>query len=235
MDQIKSKQCHFDEHRFSASLISVVGDVESSTEVVTSMSCLLAEHSQCYDLAGKPCSNLFVVDANSNISVFDSLSTHSLLSVLQKHGNMVPLVAELTSALFLMNGNEKAYKACKHLEELERLPKENLTMYFANWSNGEFGSIFSTGKFQQFCLPTQKPFLGLVAVVNNLMMRDTMISANDEGQTFIKLMEVLRNEAHGMSTMVGPKFLWTVANAGFIIYNEYTVQAKLSLKLSIQV
>jgi hypothetical protein len=179
--------------------------------------------------------NLFVVDANPNISVFDSLLTHFLLSALEKHGNVVPLVAELASALFLMNGNDKAYHAFKHLEELEMLLKENLTMYFANWCNGEFGSIFSKGKFQQFHLPTQKPFLGPVAVVKKLVMRDIMISANDEGHMFSKLMKVLKKEAHGMSTMVGPKVLWTVANAGSIISNEYAVQAELSLKLAKQV
>ena len=78
------------------------------------------------------------MDANPNISVFDSLLTHFLLSVLEKHGNVVPLVAELASALFLMNGNDKAYHAFKHLEELEMLLKENLTMYFANWCNSQF-------------------------------------------------------------------------------------------------
>ncbi len=78
---------------------------------------------------------LFVVDAHPNISVFDSLLTHSLLSVLEKHPHLVPLVAELASALFLTNGKDKAYHAFKHLEELEMLPKENLTMYFANWCN----------------------------------------------------------------------------------------------------
>jgi hypothetical protein len=86
---------------------TVVGDVESSTDVVDSVSCLLAEHSQCYDLAGKPCSELLVTNAHPNISVFNSLSTHSLLSVLEKHGNVVPLVAKLMSALFLTNGNDK--------------------------------------------------------------------------------------------------------------------------------
>jgi hypothetical protein len=106
---------------------SVVGDVESSTDVVTSISCLLAEHSLCYDIAGKPDSKLFVVHAHPNISVFDSILTHSLLSVLEKHGNAVPLVAELASALFFTNGNEKAYQAFMHLEELQMLPKENLS------------------------------------------------------------------------------------------------------------
>ncbi len=62
-----------------------------------------------------------------------------------------------------------------------------------------------------------------------------MISANKEGQTFSKSMEVLKNEAHGMSTVVGPKVLWTVANAGCIISNEYAVQAELSIKLAKQV
>jgi hypothetical protein len=38
-------------------------------------------------------------------------------------------------------------------------------------------------------------------------MRDIMISANKDGQMFSKSMEVLKNEAHGMSTMVGPKGL----------------------------
>jgi hypothetical protein len=116
------------------------------------------------------------------------------------------------------------------------LPNENLTMYFANWCNGEFGSIFSSGKFQQFCPPTQKPFLGPVAVINNLVMRDIMISANKEGQTFSKSMEVLKNDAHRVSTMVGPKVVQTVANAGCIISsNEYAVKAELSLNLAKQV
>ena len=62
---------------------SVVGNVESSTDVVDSISHLLAEHSLRYDLAGKPHSELFVTNAHPNISVFDSLLTHSLLSVLE--------------------------------------------------------------------------------------------------------------------------------------------------------
>jgi hypothetical protein len=119
------------------------------------------------------------------------------------------------------------------LEDLEMLLKEKFTMYFANWCNDEFGSIFSKGKFQQFHPPTQKLFPGPVAVVNNLVMREILISANNEGQTFSKSMEVLKKEAHGVSTMV--ELLWTVANAGSIISNEYTVQAELSLKLAKQV
>jgi hypothetical protein len=87
---------------------SVVGDVQSSTAVVTFISHLLAEHSLHYDLAGKPCSKLFVLHAHTNIT---SLLTHSLLSVLEKHGNTVPMVAELAPALFLTNGNDKAYHA----------------------------------------------------------------------------------------------------------------------------
>jgi hypothetical protein len=122
------------------------------------------------------------------------------------------------------------------LEELGMLPNENLTMYFANWCNGEFGSIFSSGKFQQFCPPTQKPFPGPVVIINNLVMRDIMISANKEGQTFSKSMEVLKNDAHRVSTMVGPKVVQTVANAGCIISsNEYAVKAELSLNLAKQV
>ncbi len=78
----------------------VVGEVQSSTDVVTSVSHLLAEHSLCYDLAGKPCSKLFMVHAHPKISVFNSLLTHSLLSVLEKYRNAMPLVAELASALF---------------------------------------------------------------------------------------------------------------------------------------
>jgi hypothetical protein len=106
----------------------VVGDVESSTDVVDSISRLLAEHLLHYDLARKPRSEFFVTNAHPNISVFNSLSTHSLLYVLEKHGNVVPLVAELVSAMILTNGNDKVYQAFWHLEELEMLPKENLTM-----------------------------------------------------------------------------------------------------------
>jgi hypothetical protein len=62
-----------------------------------------------------------------------------------------------------------------------------------------------------------------------------MISANDEGLTFSKSMEVLKNEAYGMSTLVGPKVLRTVSNVGSIISNDYAVQVELSLKLAKQV
>jgi hypothetical protein len=67
---------------------------------VSQVSALLADHSQRYDTSGKPRSDLFVVDANPNISVFDLLTTYSLLRVLGKHGSPLPLVVELASALF---------------------------------------------------------------------------------------------------------------------------------------
>jgi hypothetical protein len=74
---------------------TLVGDVVPSNAVVSQVSALLADHSQCYDTSGKPRSDLFVVDANPNISVFDLLMTYSLLRVLGKHGSPLPLVAEL--------------------------------------------------------------------------------------------------------------------------------------------
>jgi hypothetical protein len=102
----------------------VVGDVQSSTDVVTSSLIFWPSIPDAKTLLGNH-SDLFVVDAHSNISVFDSLSTHSLLSVLDKHANVVPLMAELASVLFLiMNGNDKAYHAFKHLDELEMIPKK---------------------------------------------------------------------------------------------------------------
>jgi hypothetical protein len=58
---------------------NLVGDVESSTDVMDSASRLLAEHSLCYDLTGKPRSELLVTNAHPNYSVFDSLLTRSLL------------------------------------------------------------------------------------------------------------------------------------------------------------
>jgi hypothetical protein len=74
-----------------------------------------------------------------------------------------------------------------------------------------------------------------VVIGNNLVIRDIMISANEEEQTFSKSMEVLKNDAHGVRTMVGPKVLWTVPNAGCIISNEYAVEAKIYLSLAKQV
>jgi hypothetical protein len=83
VDNLMTQKVIVDKKVIVETVHSVVGDVESSTDVVTSLSCLLAKHSQCSDLAGNPCSNLFVVDAHSNLSVFDILLTHSLLSVLE--------------------------------------------------------------------------------------------------------------------------------------------------------
>jgi hypothetical protein len=127
---------------------SLVGDAIPSNAVVSQISALLADHSQCYDTSGKPRSDLFVVDANPNISVFDSLMTYSLLRVRGKHGSPLPLVVELASALFLTNGNDKVYHTFRHLEGLATLLKDNLTMYFANWCNSEFGDVFLKGSFQ---------------------------------------------------------------------------------------
>jgi hypothetical protein len=59
---------------------TLVGDVVPSNAVVSQVSGLLADHSQCYDTSGKPRSDLFVVDANPNILVFDSLTTYSFLA-----------------------------------------------------------------------------------------------------------------------------------------------------------
>jgi hypothetical protein len=214
---------------------TLVGDVVPSNAVVSQVSALLADHSQRYDNSGKPRSDLFVVDANPNISVFDLLATYSLLRVLGKHGSPLPLVAELASALFLTNGNDKVYHAFRHLEALETLPKDNLTMYFANWCNSEFGDVFSKGSFQRFRPPTQKPYGLPVAISNCLVVRDIMLSANDDGQSFSKSMEVLQKYAHGVSGVQGPRILWMLSNVGCIVPNDYAVGAEMSLKLAKQV
>jgi hypothetical protein len=148
---------------------TLIGDVVPRNAIVSKVTTILADHSQCYDTGGKPCSDLFVVDTNPNISVFDSLPNNSLLHVLGKHGNCLPLVAELASAIFLTNGNDKLYHAFRHLEGLEMLPKGNLTTYFANWCNDEFGDVFSKGCFQHFRQPSQKPY-GLLVAISNILV-----------------------------------------------------------------
>jgi hypothetical protein len=67
------------------------------------------------------------------------------------------------------------------LEGLATLLKENLTMYFANWYNNEFGDIFLKGSFLQISPPTQKPYGLQVMISNCLVVRDIMLSANDDG------------------------------------------------------
>ena len=214
---------------------SLVGDVVPSNAVVSRVSAALADHSQRYDSGGKPRSDLFVMDANPNISVFDSLPVYSLLRVLGKHGSPLPLVAELASALFLTNGNDKVYHAFMHLESLVTLPKGNLTLYFANWCNSEFGDVFSKGSFQRFRPPTQKPYGLPVAIFNSLVVRDVMLSANDDGQSFSESMEVLQKYAHGVSDVQGPRILRMLSAAGCIVPNDYAVGAMMSPKLAKQV
>jgi hypothetical protein len=157
------------------------------------------------------------------------------LRVLGKHGSPLPLVAELASALFLTNGNDKVYHAFRHLQGLATLPKENLTMYFANWCNGEFGDVFLKGSFQRFHPPTQKPYGLPVAISNCLVVRDIVLSANEDGQSFSKSMEVLQKYAHGVSGVQGPRILWMLSNVGCIVPNDYAVGAEMSLKLAKQV
>jgi hypothetical protein len=108
-------------------------------------------------------------------------------------------------------------------------------MYFASWCNSEFGDIFLKGSFQQFHPPTQKPYGLLVVISNCLVVRDIMLSANDDGQSFSKSMEVLQKYAHGVSAVQGHRILWMLSNIGCIIPNDYTVGAEMSLKLAKQV
>jgi hypothetical protein len=121
------------------------------------------------------------------------------------------------------------------LEGLATLPKDNLTMYFANWCNSEFGDVFSKGSFQRFCPPTQKPYGLPVAISNCLVVRDIMLSANDDGQSFSKSMEVLQKYAHGVSGVQGPRILQMLSNVRCIVPNDYSVGAEMSLKLAKQV
>ena len=144
-------------------------------------------------------------------------------------------MAELASALFLTNTNDKVYHTFMHLESLAMLPKGNLTMYFSNWCNSEFGDVFSKGSFQRFRPPTQKPYGLPVAMSNSLVVRDVMLSANDEGQSFSESMEVLQKYAHGVSDVQGPRILWMLSAVGCIVPNDYAVGAMMSLKLAKQV
>jgi hypothetical protein len=121
------------------------------------------------------------------------------------------------------------------LEGLATLPKDNFTMYFANWCNSEFGDVFSKGSFQRFCPPTQKPYGLPVAISNCLVVHVIMLSANDDGQSFSKSMEVLQKYAHGVSAVQGPRILWMLSNVRCIVPNDYTVGGEMSLKLAKQV
>jgi hypothetical protein len=178
---------------------------------------------------------LFVVDANPNILVFDSLPVYSFLSVLGSHGNSLPLVAELASAIFLTNGNDKVYHTYRHLEELATLPKENLTKCFAKWCTAEFGDAFLKGSFQCFRPPTQKPYGLLAAISNSLVVHDIILSANNDGQSFSESMEVLKKYAHGVSDVQGPWILRMLSTVGCIVPNDYAMGAEMSLKLAKQV
>jgi hypothetical protein len=62
-----------------------------------------------------------------------------------------------------------------------------------------------------------------------------MLSANDDGQSFSKSIEVLQKYAHRVSGMQGPRILWMLSNIGCIIPNDYVVAAEMSLKLAKQV
>jgi hypothetical protein len=86
-----------------------------------------------------------------------------------------------------------------------------LTMYFANWCNSEFGDVFLKGSFQWFCPPTQKPYGLPVAISICLVVCDILLSANDDGQSFRKSMEVLQKSAHGVSAVQGHRILWMLS------------------------
>jgi hypothetical protein len=59
-----------------------------------------------------------------------------------------------------------------------------------------------------------------------------MLSANNDGQSFSKSMEVLQKYFHRVSDVQGPRILWMLSNIGCIVPNDYTVGAEMSLKLA---
>jgi len=93
---------------------SLVGNGTSSTTVVSNVCSLLADQSQRYYRARTPRADLFTADAHPNISVFDSLMVHSLLCVLGRYGDALPLVSELASAIVLSNGNDTVHHSFDH-------------------------------------------------------------------------------------------------------------------------
>lgn len=67
------------------------------------------------------------------------------------------------------------------------------------------------------------------------MIRDIILAANDEGQSFSMSMEKLKKYAYGIDAVQGPRLLRILSNAGCIVPNDYSVQAQISLKLAKQV
>jgi hypothetical protein len=55
------------------------------------------------------------------------------------------------------------------------------------------------------------------------MVSDIMLSANDDGQSFSKSMEVLQKYAQRVSHVQGPRILWMLSNVGCIVPNDYAV------------
>jgi hypothetical protein len=62
-----------------------------------------------------------------------------------------------------------------------------------------------------------------------------MLSANDDGQSFSKSMEVFQKYALRVSGVQGPRILQMLSNVGCITPNDYVVGAEMSLKLAKQV
>jgi hypothetical protein len=69
-------------------------------------------------------------------------------------------------------------------------------------------------------IPTQKPYSLPVAISNCLVVRDIMLSANDDGQSFSKSMEVLQKYAQGVSDVHGPRILWMLSTVRCMLDND---------------
>lgn len=127
----------------------------------------------------------------------------ALLGVVEKHSCSLPLVSELAATIPLMNGVERCHSTFQEIEQMESLPLDNLTQYYAQQNISEYGTTYSVGKFERHWPPAMKPLPMPRILLNQLGSKFIITGAKDGSLDFDQLMHGSNKEACSQSWLPG--------------------------------
>jgi hypothetical protein len=165
-------------------------------------------------------SAVFAKAAHLNVSA-------GLMAIQDKHGYLVDLASELLATLPFMNGTDKAYKTFVYIASLKQLPVSNITHYYTERNNAVSGSNFSVGQFEHHRPPCQKPIPLPLIIRNALIIKETIIAANDNAISFSEAIKHLKAGVFGADALVCSRILRIASLSSIIVPNEYAIGAEI--------
>jgi hypothetical protein len=108
----------------------------------------------------------------------------------------------------------------------------NITHYYTERNNAVSGSNFSVGQFESHQPPCQKPIPLPLIIRNGLIIKKTIIAANDNGIAFSEAIKHLKAGVFGADALVCSCILRIASLSSIIVPNEYAIGAEIPSSLA---